>query len=343
MELKKIGVVSGRFRLLHKAHKEVITRATLEDIDELCIIVIDSPGTKRYSTITELRIALGNMLQGIDLDYQVLVISKEIATTEELEDFVIAHYQHHNIVMYDSRVRYQNVKLMNQFIYCPLSEKITTASIEDNPYEIENYENIAAEFMPYINRKIVISGTESSGKTQFSKKLANIYNTVYSPEVGRFYGSKYLGGDDEAFSPKDFVFIAMEQMQQDRMINNEAKRCLFVDTDPFVTLRFLNSYYQEYASRGVLTEEFEKEYLDAKEMLESVCKTYRCDLIILLAPTVDYIDDNLRWTQTQAERNQRFEELKQIYDNYKMPYIVIDSSDYKERFTQVETYLKKLF
>lgn len=341
--MNKVGVVSGRFRLIHKAHKEVITRATLEKIDELCIVVIDSPQTKRYSTISELRIAFGNILQHIDMKYQILILQEKITSTTQLEDLIIDHYQHRNIVMFDSRVKYQNQQLENKFIDCPLSSKITTASIEENPYEISNYENIATEFMPYINRKIVLSGTESSGKTQFCKKLSNIYNTVYSPEVGRFYGNHFLGGDDEAYSPKDFVFIAIEQMKQDRLLNQDAKRCLFVDTDPFVTLRFLTSYYQEYAARGLLTPEFIKEYDDAKQMLDSVCNTYRCDLILLLAPNVKYVDDGLRWQQSQDERNQRFQELVAIYDYYKMPYVIIDESGYQARFAAVEKQLETYF
>lgn len=337
----KAGVVSGKFRLLHKAHKEILTRATLENIEQLYIVIINSPNIKRYSTISELRIAIGNMMKDIDMKYTIIISNQEFDDIESLERFVIEQIGHDDILMFDSKDEHKNVLLDNKFITCSASINISSSQIEANPYRIDNYENIAKEFMPYINKKVILSGTESTGKTQFCKKLSNIYNTTYSPEVGRFYGDLILGQDDEAYTPKDFVFIAMEQIKQDKLYNMEAKRCLFVDTDPFVTMRFLNSYYDEYEARGLITEEFEKEYDDAVSMLDTLCKTYRYDYVFLLTPDVPYIEDGLRWKQSQEVLNQRFKELQAIYDKYNVEYHIIDKKTYLERFTEIERQLKE--
>ncbi len=337
----KAGVVSGKFRLLHKAHKELLTRATLENIEELYIVIIDDPKMRRYSSIAELRIAIGNMMRDIDMKYTIIISEKEFDEIEDLERFIIENIGHNDILMFDSKDEHQNVLLDNKFITCSASINISSSQIEANPYRIDNYENIAKEFMPYINKKVILSGTESTGKTQFCKKLSNIYNTTYSPEVGRFYGQDELGADDEAYTPKDFVFIAMEQIKQDKKLNMEAKRCLFVDTDPFVTLRFLHSYYEEYQERGLITDEFEKEYEDAISMLDTLCKTYRYDYIFLLTPDVPYVEDGLRWKQSQEVLNTRFNELKAIYDNYDVKYHIIDKTTYSERFTEIERQLKE--
>lgn len=337
----KVGVISGKFRLLHKAHKEVMTRATLEDIEELYIIVINPSHIKRNSTITELRIAIGNMMADIDMKYTIVVTDREYNEITEFEQFIIDQVGHDDIIMFDSKSNYHNVRLANKFITCSASINISSSQIEASPYRMDNYENIAKEFMPYINKKVILSGTESTGKTQFCKKLSNIYNTTYSPEVGRFYGDLVLGHDDEAYTPKDFVFIAMEQLKQDKALNNEAKRCLFVDTDPFVTMRFLHSYYQEYQIRGLITPEFEREYEDAVSMLDTLCKTYRYDYIFLLTPDVPYVEDGLRWKQTQEVLNSRFQELKAIYDNYNVEYHIIDQTTYLARFTEIERQLKE--
>lgn len=337
----KVGVVSGKFRLLHKAHKELVTRATLESIEELYIIIIDNPSIKRYSSIAELRIAIGNIMKDIDMKYTIVICDREYEQIEDLEKFVIGKVGHDDIVMFDSKDEHPNVLLDNKFITCSASINISSSQIEANPYRIDNYENIAKEFMPYINKKVILSGTESTGKTQFCKKLSNIYNTTYSPEVGRFYGELELGRDDEAYTPKDFVFIAIEQIKQDKLINMDAKRCLFVDTDPFVTMRFLKSYYDEYLERGLITDEFEKEYDDAMSMLDTLCKTYRYDYVFLLTPDVPYIEDGLRWQQSQDVLNSRFKELQQIYDNYNVEYHIIDESSYLERFTEIEKQLRE--
>lgn len=341
MKQYKAGVVSGKFRLLHKAHKELMTRATLENIDQLYIVIIDSPNIKRYSSIAELRIAIGNMMKDIDMNYNIIVSNQEFADIEQLERFVIEKIGHDDILMFDSKDEHPNVLLDNKFITCSASINISSTQIEANPYRIDNYENIAKEFMPYINKKVILTGTESTGKTQFCKKLSNVYNTTYSPEVGRFYGDEMLGQDDEAYTPKDFIFIAMEQIKQDKLINMDAKRCLFVDTDPFVTMRFLKSYYEEYQARGLITEEFEKEYDDAMTMLDTLCKTYRYDYVFLLTPNVPYVEDGLRWKQSQDVLNTRFKELQAIYDKYQVEYHIIDGDSYLERFTEIEKQLKE--
>ncbi len=341
MKHYKVGVISGKFRLLHKAHKELMTRATLENIEELFVVIIDSPSIKRYSSLAELRIAIGNIMRDIDMKYTVVISKTEFESIKDLELFVIENVGHDDILMFDSKDEHPNVLLDNKFITCSASINISSSQIEANPYRIDNYENIAKEFMPYINKKVILSGTESTGKTQFCKKLSNIYNTTYSPEVGRFYADEMLGQDDEAYTPKDFIFIAMEQIKQDKLLNMEAKRCLFVDTDPFVTMRFLIMYYEEYAARGLITEEFEKEYDDAMNMLDTLCKTYRYDYVFLLTPSVPYVEDGLRWKQSQEVLDARFKELQAIYDKYCVEYHIIDDSSYLSRFTEIEKQLKE--
>ncbi len=336
----KAGVVCGKFRLLHKIHKELITRATLESIDKLYILIIDSPNIKRHSTISELRIAIGNMLKDIDMDYQIIISGNEFDNIIDLEQFLIAQIGHDNIVILDSKDKHKNKLIDNIFINCHASTSISSSQIEENPYLVDNYENIALEFMPYINKKVILTGTESTGKTQFCKKLSNIYNTTYSPEVGRFYARLELGYDDEAFTPKDFIFIAMEQLKQDKLKNLQAKRCLFVDTDPFVTMRFLMCYYEEYKARDLITEEFEKEYEDAFTMLDTLCKTYKYDYVFLLTPDVPFIEDGQRWQQTEEVLRNRFNQLKSIYDKYGVNYNIINQKTYKERFAEIEKQLQ---
>lgn len=339
----KVGVVSGKFRLLHKAHKEVIVRATLENIEKLVIVIHDLKGIERYSTIAELRIAIGEILKDIDMEYEIIICKEEFSNIKKWEQFVIEKVGHNDILMFNSKEDYENILLDNMYINCKNALSVSATKIEQNPYDINSYEQISKEFMPYINKKIVISGVESSGKTQISIKLSKALNTVYSPEYGRTYASKYLGADDEAFMPKDFVFIAQNQLNQDRKVNKEARRALIVDTDSYVTLRFLKSYYEEYEKRGLITEEFLKEYEDAKSMLETICKTNKSDLIFLLKPDGVYVEDGIRWEkQTSDERFKRFNQLKELYDRFEQPYIIVEGDNYKEKFAFIEDEIEKI-
>ncbi len=342
MESKyEVGVISGKFRLLNKAHKEFFIRSTLESINKLVIVIFDLSSIKRFSTISELRTAIGEILKEIDIPYEVIICKEEFLDVVDFEDFLINKIGHDNILMFNSKVEYNNVKLNNKFITCE-NYKIASSEIEKNLYKIRYYEQIAKEFMPYINKKIVISGVESSGKTQFCIKLSRALNTVYSPEFGRGYAGDFLGGDDEAFTPKDFVFIAQNQLLQDRRKNKDARRLLVVDTDPFITLRFLNSYYEEYKIRGVITPEFEEEYQGAKKVLEVLCSTYKCDIIFLLKPNNNFTSDGIRWEQPQEVREQRFEELKEVYKKFGQKYIEVKGDTYKDKFKFIEQHLQKV-
>lgn len=339
----KIGVVSGKFRLLHKGHKEVMIRATLENIEKLVIIIHDNPNINRYSTLSELRIAIGEILREIDFDYEIIICNEIFEETTDWENFVIDKIGHDDILMFNSKEDYENILLKNKYIQCKNLSTISASTIETNPYNIDYYEQVAQEFMPYINKKIVLSGVESSGKTQLSIKLSKTFNTLYSPEYGKNYANTFLGNDDDSFTPKDFVFIAQNQLSQDRAINKLARRLLLVDTDPFVTLRFLTSYYEEYQKKGIITKEFEKDYEDAKTMLEMVCKTYKSDIIFILKPNTEYILDGTRWSdQTQQMRENHFDELLNIYQKFNQKYIIVEGNTFKEKFTFIENEIEKI-
>ncbi len=339
----KVGVVSGKFRLLHKGHKEVMIRATLENIDKLVIVIHDNNDIHRYSSISELRIAIGQILSEIDFDYEIIICNESFDSIEGWETFVINKIGHDDILMFNSKEDYDNILLDNKFIECKNLRTISASTIETNPYNIDYYEQIAQEFMPYLNKKIVLSGVESSGKTQLSIKLSKTFNTLYSPEYGKNYAKIFLGNDDDSFTPKDFVFIAQNQISQDRELNKMARRTLIVDTDPFVTLRFLKTYYEEYQKRGIVTEEFEKDYNDAYKMLEIICGTYRCDKIFLLPPNSTYVlDHNRQKDQTQQMREERFKELLELYDRFDQKYTIVQGATYKEKFEFIEKEIEKM-
>ncbi|MFV0289000.1 MAG: AAA family ATPase [Mycoplasmatales bacterium] len=343
MKTYQVGVVSGKFRLLHKAHKEVLIRATLENIKSLVVIIHDNETIHRYSTLEELRVSIGTILKDTHMPYKIIVCQEIFPDIITWENFVIEQIGHQDILMFNSKEDYENITLDNKFIHCKNLKTISVTEIEKNPYDIEFYEKVAKEFMPYINKKIVISGVESSGKTQLAIKLSKILNTIYSPECGRGYAREFLGADDEAFTPKDFVFIAQNQLAQDRKLNKAAHRTLIVDTDPFVTLRFLYAYHAEYIKRGIITQDFEKEFTDAISMLETICKTYKSHLIFLLQPNNEFTSDGIRWdNQTQAYRKAQFNDLKKIYDKFGHKYIIVKGDTYSEKFEFMEKEIEKI-
>ncbi len=358
-----VGVISGKFRLLHNGHVEYILNSTNEKIDKLYVIICENPNSQRYASITDTSIAISKILSDIDIDFKILVYNYQYEDTnvisDEFEEFVIntitsmESCKLEDIIIYNGKDDYINTRLRSKRLSISQTH-LSSTDIEKNPYANEVYVNIAKEYMPYINKKIVISGVESTGKTQTSIKLAKTFNTSYSVEVGRWYAKQYLGNNDNLFLPKDFVHIAMEQTLQDKQVNYEAKRFLICDTDPFVTLRFLRSYkdfYYQLMNEGMLSvneiAEFENEYSEAEQSLMIICKKYEADLTILLAPTVDYVKDGIRWdNQTQEERIRRHQELIQLYDEFNVNYVIIKDDNFVSRFSavvkHVENCLKEL-
>lgn len=338
--MKKVGAVSGKFRILHNAHKEYIIKATLE-VDELHVFIVDDPKIIRYATIKETQIAIGEILKHIDIDYYIHIAPYTLDMLE-WDNYVIKTVGHSNITMYNSKEEYTNIKLKTGYINCTHSLSISASEIEKNPYKELNFRNIAREYMPYLNKKIVISGIESCGKTEMAKKISMIFDTEFSREYGRYYADECLGGEDDAYDAIDFEKIAIKQMVQDEKKNRLAKRFLVVDTDPIVTLRFLDAYYQEYKERKILTSGFEKSYQKYRMRLVQICKEYHADLTIILAPNVKFVEDGQRWVVDQNERNKNHQELLRLYKELGKKFIVIDEENYKQRFKNVENKIIEL-
>lgn len=97
---------------------------------------------------------------------------------------------------------------------------------------------------PLPNRpfRVVLIGSESTGKTTLAKQLADHYTTEWVPEYGREYTEKRNTileqkgvGEAGDWTSEEFQHIAQEQQ---RLENEAASRCskiLFGDTNAFAT------------------------------------------------------------------------------------------------------------
>lgn len=65
---------------------------------------------------------------------------------------------------------------------------ISATEIRNNPYKHWDY--ILGAARPFFAKKVLITGTESCGKTTMTKYLAKMFHTSWSEEVGRYYSAK---------------------------------------------------------------------------------------------------------------------------------------------------------
>lgn len=180
------------------------------------------------------------------------------------------------------------------------------------------------EFLPSVVRKdyvrkVVIIGTESSGKTTLTKYLAKLYNTSWVEEYGRTYCEVDLVGNEELLTSEDYNKIAFRHKELEFEAERTANKIMFVDTNAFIT-EFYHRLY-EHRENPVVT---------------AIAKEEHYDLVIVLAPTVKWVDDGLRINSDRSITSELFEQMKKEFPN-QFPEgrtVYIDSTDYKVRMDE---------
>ncbi len=337
--MHKYGIVGGKFRLLHYAHREYFIQA-MGEVEKL-YIVISHGDFKRYASMAETQQSVGKIMQNMGFkageDYEIC-IAPYFDNNQDWEDWLIENLKIQNQddwIIFNSKENYENIKFKNKFLKLESAaniENISATQIEEDPYTLVNSNFICKEFLTYMNKKVVITGTESCGKTVLAAKLAGVFDTRFSEEYGRYHASIFLGDQDVTYQPKDFVHIAMQQTLQDKEMNEKAKRLLVVDTDPVVTLRFFYSYMERIKKMGAWTPALEEEAKSAEQQLIYFIKKYKYDLIIMLKPNVDFLQDGVRWDVSSDERWENHEKLKALYEKYGINFYEIGSTNYNQRF-----------
>ncbi len=90
-------------------------------------------------------------------------------------------------------------------------------------------------------KKIAITGPESTGKSELSKKLAAYYYTVYVPEFAR----KYIDELARDYTQDDILIIAQNQILQEKEASLHANEYLICDTELIVTKIWSMHRYKE--------------------------------------------------------------------------------------------------
>lgn len=333
-----VGVVAGRFRILHKAHKELILKA-YSLCDTLHIIINDDHTIDRIGTIEDIRISIAKVLQGVGghgtrPQFHIHVVDN----LSGLEwDQKVLELVPDMEVIFNSKEDYCNEILVSEYLNLRSSQDISASQIESD--FINNRHLIAHEYRPVINKKIVITGIESCGKTSLVQKLASYYDTIYSGEYGRTYSDEFMGLDEDSFTAHDFTFIAMEQIMQNKRMNQEANGLLFIDSDTVVTKYYMGLY-------GELKAGFDRDaFIQDVALIDAIIANYAddIDMVIYLEPNVQFVDDGLRFLAEDDARRIRNQELKDMYAHHGIELIILENKDYDETFYQAIDLIDKTF
>ena len=147
--------------------------------------------------------------------------------------------------------------------------------------------------------KIILAGTESSGKTTLCKALSKHFNLPFSKE----YAREYLDALNRDYNQDDLLKIAKEQLQSENGIQ-------LLDTD-LITLKIWSEYKYESCDSWILTQ-IEKQKSEKRFYL--LCK-----------PDIPWEADPKR--ENPNDRKKLFEIYKKVLEDLRHNYFIIEGEN----------------
>lgn len=186
---------------------------------------------------------------------------------------------------------------------------------------MQAYDYLPRTYQEFLNKKVLIVGTESCGKSTLTKKLAKYFNTSYTVEYARDICVEYgIGNPDISLYP---LFIYGQQMAEHEA-SLSANKVVFCDTEAMVT-----QYYAMLYENVRLT------------LADAVADQEHYDLIIYLEPSNRWVDDGLRMHGEEEVRRANDNFLKELIDGYGKEYIVLNGT-YEENYVNAVKLVKEL-
>ena len=286
----RTGLILGKFLPPHAGHLHLI-RTAIEQVEELTILVCSLerepiPGTQRTAWLRELVPGARVVLLAEELPSEPeddprfwelwtdairrsLGFAPEVVfTSEDYGDELARRLGARHVLVDRARS----------------AVPVSGTAIRANP--MDNWTHIPAPVRPWFVRRIVITGSESTGKTTLAAMLAERFGTVASPEFAR----DYLDLKPSPLDRHDVEVIAVGQIAMEERYLRRAERVLFLDTDLFSTVVYGEHYY------GAI-----------EPWIERVARERRGDLYLLLDIDVPWVAD------PQRDRGDRREEMHGLF------------------------------
>ena len=217
----------------------------------------------------------------------------------------------------------------SKIIYYDRNEvPISSTAIRGNP--LKYWEFIPKAAKSYFTKKILIIGSESTGKSTLVENLASYYNTNFVVEIGR-ETCDYAGGEDKVLY-EDLLENLIRQKEEVMKGIKLSNKLLFVDTDALTT-----NFFAE-----VLLDD-----LNQKENIKNLSKLINWsndwDLVLFLdIKGVPFVQDGTRNEEFKLQREKYNSLLKKMFDENNLNYEII-KGNYLERFEQAKTIINEKF
>lgn len=344
---KKIAVVFGTFAPMHVGHVDLIQQAKREN-DEV-IVVVSGTNTDRDRG-TRIGLYLNRRfryVREVFKDDELIKVEKldEENIPPEPEGWYPWLEKLHDTISnvtnndYDQLTFYVGEKEYCQYLFdyfkaivkteVVLAERsiipISATEIRNNP--LNHWRYITKPFCRHFTKKILVIGSASGGKTTLVKDLGRLLNAQISLEYAREYQTKY-GVKDFELDVQDFVRLFVDQYAQTSDVIDEGNHSgvIIADTNSAVTMAYVEHYLKGSIS--------DKEYNMLSNLFESTLDKEQWDLVLLVAPCSDYVDDNFR-DMTMAEQS--------IREKFTQTLIQLMSDKFKDKLFILESKNKETF
>ncbi|WP_459195562.1 multifunctional transcriptional regulator/nicotinamide-nucleotide adenylyltransferase/ribosylnicotinamide kinase NadR [Wukongibacter baidiensis] len=339
----KIGVFPGKFLPPHRGQLNAIINASTR-CEKLYVVVSDNANvTKRLCEQSGIKVMdlktrakwLSIELQNFDHIQVVMLdetgIPEQPRGWDAWAELLIETVPEKFDVVFGGEPKYQEPLGINLpgvayelFDYKRERYPISGTAIRDNA--LKHWDYILGSVRPHFAKKVLITGTESCGKTTVTKYLAKIFHTSWVEEVGRYYSERYLGGNEDVYTLEDFEKIVQLHMEEEDKSIRTANKIVFIDTDATVTQYYCEMFLHEKS-----------------EKIDSLIDPDRYDIVLMFAPDVKWVDDGLRWLSGDDRRWQLHNKLKDMYIERGFGDKIIEiSGDYNERLNKAIEIIDKM-
>ena len=184
---------------------------------------------------------------------------------------------------------------------------VSGTAIRANP--LANWAFIPETVRPYFVKRVAIVGPESTGKTTLAQRLAEHFQTAWTPEYGREYVDTHPLNE---LTLTDLEAIAHGHRDNEERDARRAHKLLFCDTDLLTTTVWSNHLFAECPA-----------------WIEEAARAAHYDLTLLLTPEVAWVKDEQR---VGAGFSRAFyQKLSRKLMSYGREVLVISGSDYAAR------------